>query len=58
MNNLGTTYKKQVHTKTFIRDKQSSDTYDLRLVQTKIDPNEPVYIYASQKLNWYEKQNR
>lgn len=51
--------KKDVQTKTFMKDEAKLiKTYDMRLPKAEVDPNEPVYIYAGQKNNWYEKQMR
>ena len=48
-----------VETKTFMKDEAKfTKTYDMRLRKTDIPLNEPVYIYAGQKNNWYEKQMR
>jgi hypothetical protein len=30
----------------------------MKLIKTTGEINEPVYIYAGQKLNWYEQQMR
>ena len=52
-NGMGYT-KKMVETKTFMKDDAKlTKTYDMRLRKTEIQPNEPVYIYAGQKNNWY-----
>lgn len=39
-------------------DAKMTKTYDMRLRKAEIPPNEPVYIYAGQKNNWYERQMR
>lgn len=39
-------------------DAKMIKTYDMRLRKAEIPPNQPVYIYAGQKNNWYEKQMR
>ena len=49
--------KKLVQTKTFGRDKQKSiETFNKKLQKADVPPQEPVYMYAGQKNNWYEKQ--
>ena len=51
--------KKNVLTKTFKKDETKLlQTYKLHLKKSEIPDNEPVYIYAGQKNNWYEKQMR
>ena len=44
-------------TKTFTKDHfRKPETYTMRGDHAEIPPNEPVYIYGGQKLNYYEKQ--
>ena len=51
--------RKNINTKTFMKDEgKMIKTYDMRLKKAEIDPNQPVYIYAGQRNNWYQKQMR
>lgn len=54
MPNVSTGTKKMINTKTFMKDEAKLiKSYDMRLKKAEVDPNEPVYIYAGQKNNWY-----
>lgn len=55
--NASTMNKKFVQTKVFNKDDgKIKKNYDMKLKKSQIDQNQPVYIYAGQKNNWYEKQ--
>lgn len=58
-NPTSTFAKRLIQTKTFNKDDAKLiKTFDMRLKKAEVPANEPVYIYAGQKNNWYEKQMR
>lgn len=52
-----TLQKRLVMTKTFTKDEgKLIQTYQMRGKVADIPSDEPVYIYAGQKNNWYEQR--
>lgn len=57
--NANTFTRKSVPSKTFMKDDSKLiQTYNMKLKASDIPQNQPVFIYAGQKNNWYEKQMR